>query len=384
MFKPIDQIPPVIQNEIYGTDFLISFFKSILQWTLNEDEFNDVFIYRTINWERKWWDCQYMRGIFSFYKDTITQLITLPFNISILSQDACILLIYFMFSGEKIVSRYLMLEMLCKISQTVKEVNDFFYQQWVNKEIVHNDWKGFSIIERAEISWTMQQVLPISETNPSTLEVNPNPNVTIWEGIMYDANTWILFHEFWTSIQLSEKQKIIFNFLLQFPYKFVSRNDLLDALWDTGEIDDRTIDTHIKRLRNQLAKVWISDKLKTHYGLWYAFQLWDISIDSIQDNEKTHLENGIFFLPNYGWIYINQNLELFTISEIKILQKLLLYPMRIFSRDELIEVILFDSENSDIRQIDAHIKRLRNKLNTILKWLWNRIKSARWEWYYWE
>jgi two-component system, OmpR family, phosphate regulon response regulator PhoB len=64
----------------------------------------------------------------------------------------------------------------------------------------------------------------------------------------------------------------LLEFLLEKPGRVFSRGQLLDGIWGrTAEIDDRTVDVHVGRLRKALTKGRERDPIRTVRGLGYAF-----------------------------------------------------------------------------------------------------------------
>jgi two-component system, OmpR family, phosphate regulon response regulator PhoB len=64
----------------------------------------------------------------------------------------------------------------------------------------------------------------------------------------------------------------LLEFLLERPGRVFSRGQLLDLVWGrSAEIDERTVDVHIGRLRKRLAKGRERDPIRTVRGTGYAF-----------------------------------------------------------------------------------------------------------------
>lgn len=63
-----------------------------------------------------------------------------------------------------------------------------------------------------------------------------------------------------------------------------------------------------------------------------------------------------------GEVYKNNESVLLTASELKILSTLIKYPGKIFTRNELIEIVLGVDFNGNDRAIDSHVKNIRKKL----------------------
>lgn len=59
--------------------------------------------------------------------------------------------------------------------------------------------------------------------------------------------------------------------LMQFPQRVFSRSQLLDMVWGiSAELDTRTVDVHIGRLRRVLKKVGGGDMVRTVHGFGYS------------------------------------------------------------------------------------------------------------------
>ncbi len=74
-------------------------------------------------------------------------------------------------------------------------------------------------------------------------------------------------------VDVPPKQMELLYFMLRNPNKVFSRNQLLDEVWGTEYFgDSRTVDVHIKRLREKLQNVSSEWELKTVWGVGYKFQ----------------------------------------------------------------------------------------------------------------
>ena len=70
-------------------------------------------------------------------------------------------------------------------------------------------------------------------------------------------------------IELRQKEFLLLQKLLSYPMKIFTRQALMDEIWGyDSESDPRTVDTHIKRLREKLAQVDSFD-IQTVRGLGY-------------------------------------------------------------------------------------------------------------------
>jgi two-component system, OmpR family, phosphate regulon response regulator PhoB len=73
-------------------------------------------------------------------------------------------------------------------------------------------------------------------------------------------------------IRLGPTDFRLLEYLLERPGRVFSRAELLDLVWGrSAEIDERTVDVHIGRLRKRLAKGGERDPIRTVRGNGYAF-----------------------------------------------------------------------------------------------------------------
>ena len=71
-------------------------------------------------------------------------------------------------------------------------------------------------------------------------------------------------------IELSKNESKILYVLIKNKEKIVSRNDIIEALWESDEYDDdNTLTVNINRLRKKLEEIGAIDFLKTKRGLGY-------------------------------------------------------------------------------------------------------------------
>ena len=76
-----------------------------------------------------------------------------------------------------------------------------------------------------------------------------------------------------TRIELSATEYRLLVTLVQAPERVFSRDQLLDMVWGiSADVDTRTVDVHIGRLRRALGKVGQKDLLRTVRGFGYSFQ----------------------------------------------------------------------------------------------------------------
>ena len=75
------------------------------------------------------------------------------------------------------------------------------------------------------------------------------------------------------SIELTKNELKILHYLILNREKIVSRNDIMDYLWDSESfVDDNTLTVNIKRLRNKLEEIGLYDLIETKRGLGYILK----------------------------------------------------------------------------------------------------------------
>ena len=75
-------------------------------------------------------------------------------------------------------------------------------------------------------------------------------------------------------IELTKNEYNILYYLSTNKGKVVSRDEIMDYLWESEEfIDDNTLSVNIKRLRNKLEELELMDKIETRRGQGYILSL---------------------------------------------------------------------------------------------------------------
>lgn len=73
---------------------------------------------------------------------------------------------------------------------------------------------------------------------------------------------------------LAPKEIELLHYLVSFPNQIISRQQILDKIWGPYfEGDHRTLDVHIKRIRDKLMSAGAAGKIKTIRGVGYRFEV---------------------------------------------------------------------------------------------------------------
>jgi len=81
------------------------------------------------------------------------------------------------------------------------------------------------------------------------------------------------------------------------------------------------------------------------------------------NSEKIRLNDTVIDRKSYE-VHCNDKLVMLPMKEFELLSQLASYPDRIFTRDELIQLIWGADFDGDDRTVDVHIKRLRSRFST--------------------
>ncbi|GAA0278061.1 phosphate regulon transcriptional regulator PhoB [Alteraurantiacibacter aestuarii] len=74
-------------------------------------------------------------------------------------------------------------------------------------------------------------------------------------------------------LQIGPTEYRLIKFFMEHPRRVFSRSQLLDAVWGTGsEIEERTVDVHIRRLRKAIAVENVRDPIRTVRSAGYALE----------------------------------------------------------------------------------------------------------------
>ena len=89
------------------------------------------------------------------------------------------------------------------------------------------------------------------------------------KGLVLDPNKHLLQYNNKT-ITIGPTEFKLLNFFMKNPDRVFSRNQILDKIWgNKSDIDDRTVDVHIKRLRDTLKVSGQESLIKTIRGIGY-------------------------------------------------------------------------------------------------------------------
>lgn len=77
-------------------------------------------------------------------------------------------------------------------------------------------------------------------------------------------------------LSLTPKEYDLLSFLAAHPDQVFTREELLKSVWGHQYYDERTVDTHVKQLREKISKAHqVPDYIKTVWGVGYKFEVTD-------------------------------------------------------------------------------------------------------------
>ncbi|OXM82950.1 response regulator transcription factor [Paenibacillus rigui] len=75
------------------------------------------------------------------------------------------------------------------------------------------------------------------------------------------------------SVELTQKEAVLLQALMQKPGRVISRERLLDLLWEDHHfIDDNTLNVYVTRIRKKLRELGVPEAVETVRGAGYRFQ----------------------------------------------------------------------------------------------------------------
>ena len=100
-------------------------------------------------------------------------------------------------------------------------------------------------------------------------DFNTNPNIISHNGIDLNINDSSVIYEN-KHLELSKNEFRILLTLVQNKGKIVSREKLMEVLWQSGDfIDENTLNVNINRLRKKLETINIKNLIQTKFGMGY-------------------------------------------------------------------------------------------------------------------
>lgn len=98
---------------------------------------------------------------------------------------------------------------------------------------------------------------------------NQKQNLISHNGVTLDINKSVVKY-LGNEVELTKNEFRILNYLMENKCKIVSRDEIMNCLWQTNEfVDDNTLTVNINRLRKKLEEISVNEFLITKRGQGY-------------------------------------------------------------------------------------------------------------------
>ncbi|MEG0292020.1 MAG: response regulator transcription factor [Anaerovoracaceae bacterium] len=98
---------------------------------------------------------------------------------------------------------------------------------------------------------------------------NSMSNTLSWNDVELDLSKSSLIYQN-QNVDLTRNEMRIISLLFQNPGAIITRDDLMNELWQGGDfVDDNTLTVNVNRLRKKLEQIGLSDFIKTKRGQGY-------------------------------------------------------------------------------------------------------------------
>lgn len=95
--------------------------------------------------------------------------------------------------------------------------------------------------------------------------------INIGDLVLFEESMKLKFKE--QVIELTKNEYLLLNILMRNTGKIISREELLEAIWDHESfVDDNTLTVNITRTKKKLSKLGLDDVIITKRGVGYVFQ----------------------------------------------------------------------------------------------------------------
>lgn len=114
--------------------------------------------------------------------------------------------------------------------------------------------------------------LGAAATEDGAADTGPGDAISVGDGLLTISETMRTVTLAGTELDLTPKEFELIALFARNPGRAFSRDYLLERIWgDDTYVTDRTVDTHVQRLRKKLGEE--ADLIRTVWGIGYKFQL---------------------------------------------------------------------------------------------------------------
>ena len=159
---------------------------------------------------------------------------------------------------------------VCENLRSIERLDNTFIIFLTARSEEYSELSGFTAGADDYITKPIKPKLLISRINAILRRSNKKiltSEITI-ENIMINKDTFQIFVDS-EEISLPKKEFLLLYFLMTVPGKAFSREEIISEVWNDSFVGDRTIDVHIRKIRDKIGDRYI----KTIKGVGYKFNI---------------------------------------------------------------------------------------------------------------
>ncbi len=159
---------------------------------------------------------------------------------------------------------------LCQELRSIKQLDNTFIIFLTARSEEYSELSGFTAGADDYITKPIKPKLLISRINAILRRYNNNEDSLdiLIEDLSISKSNFQLFKGS-EEIKLAKKEFLLLYYLMTIPGKVFSREEIISEVWDASFVGARTIDVHVRRIREKLGDRYI----KTIKGVGYKFNI---------------------------------------------------------------------------------------------------------------
>ena len=159
---------------------------------------------------------------------------------------------------------------VCENLRSIERLDNTFIIFLTARSEEYSELSGFTAGADDYITKPIKPKLLISRINAILRRSNKKilTNEITIENIMINKDTFQIFVDS-EEISLPKKEFLLLYFLMTVPGKAFSREEIISEVWNDSFVGDRTIDVHIRKIRDKIGDRYI----KTIKGVGYKFNI---------------------------------------------------------------------------------------------------------------
>ena len=159
---------------------------------------------------------------------------------------------------------------VCENLRSIEKLDNTFIIFLTARSEEYSELSGFTAGADDYITKPIKPKLLISRINAILRRSNKKilTNEITIENIMINKDTFQIFVDS-EEITLPKKEFLLLYYLMTVPGKAFSREEIISEVWNDSFVGDRTIDVHIRKIRDKIGDRYI----KTIKGVGYKFNI---------------------------------------------------------------------------------------------------------------